>query len=540
MGEPPTAVRELQAWPHWVCWRTIERDGKPTKVPLQPNGRPASSTDPGTWSSHADCVKALERGRFDGIGYVFAEDDEYAGVDLDHCVTDGAISFSARIIIDRLASYTELSPSGTGVHVIVRAGLNGGRKRTGKTPWGGEFENYDRGRFFTVTGLHVKGTPEKIEARQAELDEIRAELFPEPAAPSSSGRGPLAVVPVTASDSDIIDKIRKSKQGRTFEPLWDGDTGAHGDDESAADLALCNILAFWFATPERIDSVFRQSGLMREKWDEQRGDQTYGQMTVSKSLEGRTEFYGQRNGPRRPPAGSDDSTLSYEDEISSILGLLDDPVVSGWRSSRKANARVVLTVRSGAELDLESWKAATGTPKTLAQEVRLQLGADVTLKQENLNRLDVLVSRYCSLVRTTTVDDRACELGGMYLQEAEQWIVDLLDQASRWEAFRKMKERHPPSHARAESIGLAAAGAVLVDQGTGKRYVRIQWFVDYVKANATGNAVAAVLEAIERPDNWSRLNAQSRLKATNPETGENIWQVLYEVPAGWETAGDSK
>src|SRR3954468_16962558 len=123
----PIAIVELRASPRWVLWRTVERDGKPTKVPFQPNGRPASSTDPETWSTYAEVVKALERGGYDGIGYVFAPDDEYAGIDLDKCVVDGKVTFGARTVIDRLASYTEFSPSGTGVHILMRAGINGGR-----------------------------------------------------------------------------------------------------------------------------------------------------------------------------------------------------------------------------------------------------------------------------------------------------------------------------------------------------------------------------------------------------------------------------
>jgi putative DNA primase/helicase len=180
---PPKALAELQRWPHWVIWRDEERDGKPTKVPYQARypERRASSTDPATWATHMAAKSALAQGKGDGLGYVFAEDDEYAGVDLDHCVVDGKVAFGARAIVDRLASYTELSPSGTGLHIIVRAGLNGGRNRTKTTSWGGDFETYDRGRFFTITGEHLAGTPTTIESRQEELDAIRAELFPAPA-----------------------------------------------------------------------------------------------------------------------------------------------------------------------------------------------------------------------------------------------------------------------------------------------------------------------------------------------------------------------
>jgi hypothetical protein len=515
-----------------VCWRTETREDKPTKVPYQPQHprRKASSTDPGTWGTYTQAKAATG---VDGIGYVFAIDDEYAGVDLDNCVdTNGRVHPEAMRIVHALDSYTEISPTGTGLHIYIRAAVNGGGHRTQKTGWGGDFENYDQARFFTFTGKHLFGTPSTINARQTELDAIRAELFPKPAAPAKQMP---TVVPVTASDSDIIDKIRKSKQGRTFEPLWDGDTGAHGGDDSAADLALCNILAFWFVTPDRIDAVFRQSGLMREKWDEQRGDQTYGQQTVAKALEGRTEFYGQRAGARRHTA--DDPALTYQEEISSILGLIDDPIVSGWRSGRKASARVVLTTRSGAELDLESWKAATGTPKTLAQEVRLQLGADVTLKQENLNRLDVLIGKFCNLAEATTIHDRARELGETLLQTANRREFQMdNDQKSRADAFTELRGTHPAVKAKADGISLAEAITVLWDTVTGKRYVRVQWFTDYVKANAPSSMVNAILEQIEAPDWWSRPNSAGKYKATD-EDGKAIYHRLFEVPKDWEKAG---
>jgi primase-polymerase (primpol)-like protein len=86
--------------------------------------------------------------------------DPYVGVDLDACIgDDGRLHPDANAVIAKLNSYTEHSPSGRGVHVIVRAKLNGSRNRTARTAWGGSFEAYGSSRFFTVTGNHVAGTP---------------------------------------------------------------------------------------------------------------------------------------------------------------------------------------------------------------------------------------------------------------------------------------------------------------------------------------------------------------------------------------------
>jgi putative DNA primase/helicase len=74
--------KELRTLQQWVCWRLEERDGKPTKVPSQPNGASVSTTDPTTWSSLGACLQALQTRNFLGIGYVFSPYDNNAGIDL--------------------------------------------------------------------------------------------------------------------------------------------------------------------------------------------------------------------------------------------------------------------------------------------------------------------------------------------------------------------------------------------------------------------------------------------------------------------------
>ena len=552
----PTALAELQAWPHWVCWRTIERDGKPTKVPLQPNGKPASSTDPKTWTSYLACEHVVERGKFDGVGYVFSPTDEFLGIDFDKCVTpptafaqaagETGIHPAVAEIIAELGSYTEYSPTRTGLHVIVRARFpEGGRNRTGKTPWGGEFECYDRARFFTITGDHVPGTPETIESRTQELAAVHSRIFAVPATtngtngkahtepfPRATHRG-VVVFESVADDVALEEKIRSSKQGPKFAGLYDH--AAPEGQESEADLALCNILAFWLGPdPARIDQWFRRSALMRDKWDAKRGDTTYGGYTINRALEGRTEFYGQkRNGtaPARPK--DDDTELSYADELAGFFGLIDDTFVSGWRSSRRATCRVVLTTRTGHVFDVDNWKAATSSARALAQEIRLQIGTDPSIKKDDLGRLDVLIGQFCKVVQAMTVQDRAVELGRTFLQEAETLDVDLDDQAQRYAALKQLKDRHPIARAKADGTSAVTACIVLRDN-VGRRYVRISWFVDFVKANAVSRQVGAIVEAMESPGMWSRLNdSKSRMKGTDPDTKDHVWQALYEVPANW-------
>lgn len=144
---------ELRIHAQWVGWRAEMRPGqkKPTKVPYSiRTGRRASSTDRTTWCTFVEAVAALDE--YTGIGFVFSADDPYAGMDIDDCRNPetGEIAAWAQDIIDRLNSYTEISPSGTGVKIIVRATKRGTASR--KAP---HFEMYDRDRYFTITGQRL-------------------------------------------------------------------------------------------------------------------------------------------------------------------------------------------------------------------------------------------------------------------------------------------------------------------------------------------------------------------------------------------------
>jgi putative DNA primase/helicase len=138
---------ELRQRPQWLVWKLEERDDKPTKVPYIAGGvGRAKSTDSLTWRSFEETVQALETGRYDGIGFVFSSGDPYAGVDLDGCRNPetGELEEWAEKIVKAFGGYAEASPSGTGVHIIVR-GKAPNKKR-------GRVEAYSSERFFTVTG----------------------------------------------------------------------------------------------------------------------------------------------------------------------------------------------------------------------------------------------------------------------------------------------------------------------------------------------------------------------------------------------------
>jgi putative DNA primase/helicase len=212
-----TVPAELKALPNWVCYRMEERAGqsKPTKVPYNPaSGDHAKANDAATWTDYETCVAAVERGEYDGVGFEFAP--PYVGVDLDHCrdVETGEIEEWASDLIAHLDSYTEASPSGSGVHIILKGSLPPGRRREGP------IEMYDTARFFTVTGTHVAGTPVVVEERSVELQELHEALFPpEEAREPVPGPTPTESTTDLLSDAEIIAKASAAANGQNFKAL---------------------------------------------------------------------------------------------------------------------------------------------------------------------------------------------------------------------------------------------------------------------------------------------------------------------------------
>lgn len=226
----------------------------------------ASSKESSTWLTY-DAATALAATKgLAGIGFVF-NGDGITGVDFDHCrdKETGALEPWAQKWIDRLASYTEISPSGTGLHVFVRATLPGpGRNREGSE--GGKIEVYDRARYFTVTGEHFPGTPATIEPRQDVINDLYARLGAEPAADKA-----VAANTLSAADDCVVAKIEASQDSPSFHRLFTAGETRPNRTDSENDIELAAILCRYAATDEQVERIMRASPLRRDKWD-RRGD----------------------------------------------------------------------------------------------------------------------------------------------------------------------------------------------------------------------------------------------------------------------------
>ena len=261
----PDVMRELD---HWVLWNK-------DKVPYQINGQMAKSNDPDTWTTFSNALRCLDPVKHEGIGFMFAGSG-ITGIDIDHCIENGQISGQAQKIIKQCNSYTEKSPSGTGIHIYVKGTIPKGFKT--------EIEMYNKGRYFTVTGDKLNS--QNVEPQQTALDKLHKqyakEVINNPDNPlfwGEEGNDPL----LKPYKEISLQRAFDSKNGAKIKALYDGDMSDYGNDHSDADLALCNHLAFWLDKDySRIDQSFKNSQLYREKWDRQ----DYKDWTINKAIAG--------------------------------------------------------------------------------------------------------------------------------------------------------------------------------------------------------------------------------------------------------------
>jgi putative DNA primase/helicase len=275
---------ELKALPQWILWRSEKRNNKPTKVPYQANGDMAQANNRRTWSTFATAVKFYLEGDYDGIGFVFSRQDNYIGIDIDKCVTDEKPNTFATEIIDTLDSYTEFSPSGKGVHIIVKGNLPQNVIGTGRKSTKHGLEIYSYGRYFTFTGN--KENSNEIYERSDELAEVFEQYFDDSDIQGRINLAEFEKDEIKIPNDALWERIFRSKNGDEIRSLYNGNLIKN--DHSASDLALCNHLAFWTGkSATRMDTMFRESGLMREKWDIihfRDTNETYGERTIATAI----------------------------------------------------------------------------------------------------------------------------------------------------------------------------------------------------------------------------------------------------------------
>ncbi|MFO0840679.1 MAG: phage/plasmid primase, P4 family [Phycisphaerae bacterium] len=265
----PACLLELA---QWVGWKYLTRNGKPTKVPINPRtGQPASSTDASTWGSFEQAIAAFQNvATAEGVGFVFAKDDSFCGIDLDGAVIDGQVVPEARAIINRFNTYTEISPSGRGVKLFLR-----GRKPAGagcrKDHVDGfdHVEVYDTKRFFTITGRHITGTPLAVEVRQEQLDEFCIQLWPPKAktngAPLTQPNDePARSMPEVAPRTDMAERERRCRA--YIEKCPDAISGQGGHNATLRAACECHRFGLDEAAAWLVMQWFNDHKTGGERW----------------------------------------------------------------------------------------------------------------------------------------------------------------------------------------------------------------------------------------------------------------------------------
>lgn len=270
--------------PTWCLWKLEERDGRTTKVPytVNGNGNGAQSNNPETWANFDDALNALtNNSKYNGLGFFLEK--PFVGLDVDH-VSDQNPDKINKILDIVKNTYVEKSQSGNGYHAIFRGFKpeNTPNKKNG-------CEMYDHERFFALTA-DLKTLPQ-IDSFDGEKMRNLIDLTV-----GFKKDNPVSINPAGTgndlSNDEIISRILASSQAQDFKKLYAGNITDY-ESHSNADLALCNILAFWTnRNAQKIDSIFRQSKLYRSKWDSKRGATTYGEMTVKKAIEGTPNGFG--------------------------------------------------------------------------------------------------------------------------------------------------------------------------------------------------------------------------------------------------------
>lgn len=315
---------ELKQLPHWVGWKYMQRPGEDhkRKVPINAmDGQPAKSNDPTTWCDFDTACLGKERFGLDGIGFMFSGDGIF-GIDIDHCYDPETqeLDPAAAEIIETVQSYTELSPSGTGIHILCKGVLPEGRKRRGAV------EMYSTLRYFTVTGNQFgleypfSDCTERVAVMHRKYlgEEETVAGAQKAALPMPAGLGTNADMSVDA----ILRRMFDSKHGQRLQDLYNGSWERYGigdGSQSSADQAFCNTLAFWCRCDAALmDAIFRRSGLYRQKWDKRRGAKTYGQITIDRAIKDCRDIWEPQERVQRPAPAVPPPPQNTSNEVPAI------------------------------------------------------------------------------------------------------------------------------------------------------------------------------------------------------------------------------
>lgn len=246
----PEELRQLR---YWVVWKYVDIGAKKlSKEPFDPKtGTHADVTDPSTWSGFEEAFNAYQLGKYDGLGFVFHETNPYGFIDLDDAEGNTTDYDRQVSIYKQFDSYAEKSPSGSGLHIIIKGKIPSGKRRN-------HIEIYSHARYATMTGEVFNIKP--IKDYNIEFNSLWEQMGGSPTAPTHDGNAPE-----TATDQEIITKALGASNGDKFEKLLNGKWQEIYTSQSEADFAFIDIIAFYTQNREQIKRIFRASPLGQRK-----------------------------------------------------------------------------------------------------------------------------------------------------------------------------------------------------------------------------------------------------------------------------------
>jgi len=242
---------EMRLFKQFVVWRYEDLDSKkPTKVPYSATtGRHANVNVPETWCSFDQAVHSVTTSHwYNGIGFVLTDNDPFAFIDLDDSNGDQTIIERQTKIFQQFDSFAEKSPSGKGLHIIVKGAVPAGRKRS-------MVEIYSSGRYMTMTGDVYRNAP--INDHNQLLNVLWTEM----------GAGDKATVVYAGlaeakhTDEEILNSATNAANGEKFTNLYSGNWESYYQSQSEADFALVDIIAFYSENRAQTCRMFRASQL---------------------------------------------------------------------------------------------------------------------------------------------------------------------------------------------------------------------------------------------------------------------------------------
>jgi primase-polymerase (primpol)-like protein len=434
----------LKQHTNWLLWKAKPIKDKPieaTKVPVTINGKEFFGwTNPKNLYSFNQVETAYKSGDFDGIGFVLVETD-FICIDLDNNSSTKNISDELKDLISY--GYSELSPSGNGYHIWIKGKKPEGMGKIGYTSSGEKLEVFGGSGWLTVTGETEwpVSLPEPI-WNQSLVNDLFRFYFKD----RTRKKRTTKIIERDSSsfaDLEIIkEEMFNSRNGHKIRELWNGNTSMHGGDHSVADLALCGYLATYTQGDfSKIDILFRQSGLYRSKWDEQRGETTYGNLTISKAVEGRSvESYTntKEHVPDQHPGEiRKGKEIGDEKEIKHDLNYMNDELMEIFFEHNKKHEELNQAFVEQIELQHKIFGDHLNKLKhDITKTIKSSIKESHKRQQEDVDSVDSKNTEYTEIIifmnKFVEQQEQLIEFNKLLIKRVDQQLLKRLDEQQEY------------------------------------------------------------------------------------------------------------